>query len=166
MQLEEFFDYKNQLMKDLLTTESIVRLLNSDVNVDSAKSLAYKQVFPCEYIPETVQKGYTYICFDVDIQRSINKTYLLPTIYVWVFTHRSNLRMPNGGGIITDKLCSEICKKINGSMKYGLGELELVSCRRFAPMTDYQGKVLTFETVDFKKIYNPNKDIPVNRKKG
>ena len=30
MQLEEFFDYKNQLMNDLLTNEEIVRLLADD----------------------------------------------------------------------------------------------------------------------------------------
>lgn len=164
MQLEELFDYKNQLMKDLLTTESIVKLIDDKIDMSDAKSLAYTQVFPCEYVPETVQDGKTYICFDVDVQRSVDKTYLLPTIYVWVFTHKSSLRLPNGGGVRTDAICSEICKRINGSMRYGLGELEFISCRRFAPMTDYQGKVMTFNAKDFKKVFNPNKDIPANRK--
>ena len=31
-------------------------------------------------------------------------------------------------------------------------------------MTDYQGKVMTFNAKDFKKVFNPNKDIPANRK--
>lgn len=166
MQLEEFFDYKNQLMEDILTTEDIIKLLGDDVDTEHPETLAYEQVFPCEYIPETVQKGYTYICFDVDVQKSLNKTYLLPTLYVWVFSHRSRLRLPDGGGVRTDKLCSEICKKINGSMKYGLGKLELVSVRRFAPMSDYQGKVMTFNAVDFKKTYNPRQEVPTNRKGG
>ena len=51
MQLEELFDYKNQLMKDLLTTESIVRLIDDKIDMSDAKSLAYTQVFPCEYVP-------------------------------------------------------------------------------------------------------------------
>ena len=31
MQLEEFFDYKNTCMEDLLTNEAIVNLVNEDV---------------------------------------------------------------------------------------------------------------------------------------
>lgn len=165
MQLTEFFDYKNKLMEQLLTSKEIVELLNPDISLSEAPSLAYKVVFPCEYLPETVEHGKTFICFDVDIQKSLNKTYLLPTLYVWVFTHKSLLRLPEGG-VRTDKLCSEICKVINGSFEYGLGELDLYSVKRFAPMTDFQGKCLTFNAVDFNRQYNPNKKIPSNRKNG
>ena len=126
--------------------------------------LAYKQVFPCEYIPETVQEGKTFICFDVDIQQSVNKTYLLPTLYIWVFTHRSKLRLPEGG-VLTDRLCSEICKTINGSRYYGLGELNLFAVKRFAPATDYQGKSMTFHAKDFNRQFDPMKSTPVNRKR-
>lgn len=164
MQLEEFFDYKNQLMQDLLTSEEIVDLLDAGVGIEDAESLAYNRVFPYEYIPETVEDGHTFICFDVDIVRVNNKTFLSPAIYVWVFSHKSKLRLPEGG-IRTDKLCSEICKTINGSRYYGLGELDLYSCKRFAPMTDYQGKVLSFYTKDFNRLYDGSKPIPSNRKR-
>ena len=166
MQLQEFFDYKNQLMEDLLTNQKIVELVNGDISFDDADSLVYMQVFPYEYVPDTVEHGNTFICIDVDIQESVNKTFLLPTLYVWVFTHRSLLRLPNGGGVRTDKLCSEICNAINGSRMYGLGELNLYSVKRFAPMTDYQGKCMTFHAVDFNKQFNPQKPTPSNRKRG
>lgn len=165
MQLEEFFDYKNTLIKDLLTNEHIIGLLNESVPIADASKLVYEQVFPFEYIPDTVEHGKTFICIDVDIQRTVNKTYLLPTLYVWVFTHRSKLRLPQGG-VRIDKLCSEIAKTINGSREYGLGELELSSVKRFAPMTDFQGKVLTFSAKDFNRLYDPNKYVPSNRKSG
>lgn len=166
MQLQEFFDYKNQLMEDLLTNKEVVNLINSEVDFGNAESLAYTQVFPYEYIPETVEHGRTFICFDVDVQKSMNKTFLLPTLYIWVFTHRSLLHLPDGGGVRTDKLCSEICNAINGSKMYGLGELSLYSVKRFAPMTDYQGKCLTFHAVDFNRQFDPGRHIPNNRKKG
>lgn len=166
MQLQEFFDYKNQLMGDLLTNQEIVKLINEEVPFDEAETLAYKQVFPCEYVPDTVEHGQTFICFDVDIQQSVNKTFLLPTLYVWVFTHRSLLRLPDGGGVRTDKLCSEICNAINGSKMYGLGELNLYSVKRFAPMTDYNGKCLTFHAVDFNKQFDSRRPVPSNRKSG
>ena len=152
-------------MEDLLTNEDIVKLLDDSISLQHANTLAYSQVFPCEYIPETVQEGKTFVCFDVDVQEAANKTYLLPTLYVWVFTHRSKLRLPEGG-VRTDKLCSEICKAINGSRRYGLGELNLYSVKRFAIMTDYQGKVMTFHAKDFNRQYDPTKPIPANRKKG
>lgn len=153
------------MMEDLLTSQEVVNLVNEDVSLDDAESLAYKQVFPCEYVPETVQEGHTFVCFDVDVQRSSDKTFLSPVIYVWVFTHRSKLRLPEGG-VRTDKLCSEICKLINGSRKYGLGELNLYAVKRFAPMTDFQGKVMTFYAKEFNRQYDGTKYTPTNRKSG
>lgn len=165
MQLEEFYDYKNKLMEDLVTNESIVRLLDETIPMSEATKLCYLRVFPYEYVPETVQEGKTFICFDVDIQRVEGKTFLDPVMYIWIFTHRSKLRLPEGG-VRTDKLCSEICKVINGSREYGLGELNLYSVKRFAPMTDYQGKCMTFHAKDFNRQYDPLKKTPANRKYG
>ena len=121
MQLQEFFDYKNKLMEHLLTNEKIVHLLNEDIPMEEAYKLAYTQILPFEFVYETVHNGQTFICFDVDVQKAPNKTFLLPTIYVWVFAHSSRLRLPEGG-VRTDALCHEICKQINGSREYGLGE--------------------------------------------
>lgn len=164
MQLQEFYDYKNKLMEDLLTNESVFTLIDENATSKTAPSLVYKQVFPYEYVPETVQEGKTFICCDVDISKALNKTFLLPTLYVWVFTHKSKLRLPEGG-VRTDKLCSEIAKVINGSHEYGLGELELYSVKRFAPMTDFQGKCMTFNAKDFNRTHEPQRPIPANRKK-
>lgn len=164
MQLEEFYDYKNQLMKDLLSNEKIVKLIDESISINDAPSLAYQNVFPCEYIPETVEHGKTFICFDVDVQKAPSKTFLSPVLYIWVFTHRSMLRLPNGGGVRTDKLCSEISKAINGSREYGLGELDLYSVKRFAPLTEYQGKCMTFQAVDFNRQFDPKRYTPSNRK--
>lgn len=163
MQLNDFFDYKNKLMEDLITNESIVSLIKDGMDTEDAASLIYTQVFPYEYVPETVQAGGTYICFDVDIQNVSNKTFLTPVLYIWVFAHRSNLRLPEGG-VRTDKLCSEICEAINGSRYYGLGELSLYSVKRFAPMTDYQGKLMTFYAKEFNRQFNGAKSTPANRK--
>lgn len=165
MQLSEFFDYKNKLMEDLLTNEEIVKLVDNTVEIGDSKLLAYSNVFPYEYIPDTVEEAKTFICFDVDVQESINKTFLRPTLYIWVFSHKSKLRLPEGG-VQTDKLVSEIAKAINGSHEYGLGELELYSVKRFAPVTDYQGKVMTFHAKEFNRPAPNNKPVPSNRKKG
>lgn len=169
MQLDEFFDYKNQLMGDLLTNEKIVQLIADDCKpVSDVQELVYSQVFPYEYVPDTVEHGQTFICCDVDIQKSVNKTFLLPVLYIWVFSHKSKLRMPteSGGGVRIDRLCAEIAKTINGSRCYGLGELDLYAVKRFAPMTDYLGKVMTFHALDFNRVSPTGKPVPSNRKSG
>ena len=165
MQLDEFYTYKNKLMKDLLTTPEIVHLIDENISMDDAYKLAYTKVFPAEFIPETVDDGQTIVLFDVDIRKSETKTYLMPTLFIWVMAHKSKLRL-DGGGVRTDALCSEIAKKLNGSMCYGLGELDLYSVQRFAPMTDYNGKVMAFRMLEVSKTFNPNKYIPSNRKAG
>ena len=166
MFLDEFYNYKNQLMEDILTTKEIVDLIGGDKKYTlPAFDLAYSQVFPFEYIPETVEHGQTFVCFDVDIQRSANQTYYYPIIYVWIFSHKSLLRLPEGG-IRVDKLASEIAKKLSGSFMYGMGTLDLYSSKRFAPITDYQGKVLTFHAVDFNAPKPTKQPVPSNRKRG
>lgn len=165
MQLSELFDYKNRMMKDLLTNTEIVRLIDESVSIENAKDLAYKKVFPYEYIPDTIEEAGTYICFDVDVQKATSKTFLLPTIYVWIISHKSKLRLIEGG-VRTDQLASAIAEAINGSRFYGLGELDLYSVRRFAPLADYQGKVMTFQATDFNRPSPNTKPVPTNRKTG
>lgn len=166
MQLREFFDYKNKLMEDLLTNPRIIDLIDADMVFDDPYDLAYKQIFPLEYTPNTVEHGKTFICFDVDVQEaSADKTFYCPIIHIWVFTHRSKIRLPEGG-VRVDELCSEICDTINGSREYGLGNLELYSAKRFTPMTDFPGKVLTFHAKDFNTLSNNRRYVPSNRKSG
>ena len=166
MQLQELFDYKNRLMHDLLTNKEIVRLVDPTVeDVRYAyEKLAYKRVFPYDYIPETIEDAGTYICFDVDIQKVMGKTFLNPTIYLWVFSHKSILRLKEGG-VRTDMLCAEIAEAINGSKYYGLGELDLYSVKRYAPISDYQGKIMMFTAKDFNNPSPSKHQTPSNRKK-
>lgn len=162
--LDEFFDYKNQLIDDLLTNEDITKLLSEDgLTTISSKELICSQVFPCEYVPDTVEHGQTFICCEVDIKEVINKTYLVPVLYVWVFTHKSKVFLPSGG-IRTDKISSKIAELINGSRMYGLGELSLQSAKRFSPIANYQGRILTFIAKDFNRLPTMTKKAPTNRK--
>ena len=164
--LDEFFDYKNQLMEDLLTNERILLLLDDSYEaLPNPKDLVYRQVFPYEYIPDVVEHGQTFICCEVDIKEAQGKTFLHPVIYIWVFTHKSKVRLPDGKGVRTDRLSAEIFNAINGSRLYGLGELNLDSAKRFSPITDYQGRILTFYTRDFNRLSPGAFPVPANRKR-
>lgn len=164
--LDELFDYKNHMMDDLLTNTDIVKLMSDDGKTEVApETLMYTQVFPYEFVPDVTEHGQTFICCEVDIKEVLNKTYLVPALYIWVFTHKSKVRLP-GGGVRTDKLSSIITSIINGSRMYGLGELNLQSAKRFSPITNYQGRILTFYAKDFNRLAPSDKKVPANRKRG
>lgn len=165
MQLEEFYDYKNLLMKQLCNDPEIVRTVtdNDEATVPN-HDLPYEQIFPYEFIPETVNDARNFICFDTDIVSVPNKTVYTPVIYVWVYTHKSRLRAKSGGCTL-DHMAVAVNRLLNGNRYYGLGELKLDSVRRFTPIKDYQGRVLTFYAKDFNRKYS-TPDIPANRKKG
>ena len=175
MYLEEFVNYKNQLMDDLLGNEELVRLLNDkyeQTQIEHPGDLFLKQIFPFEYIPETVEDGKTFICFDVDISRMSdrreapsNKMVYSPVLYIWVFSHKSLLWLPDGG-VRTDRIAQEIVKTINGSHYYGMGNLELYSVKRFSPLSDYNGKVLTFDAKDWNHTNPTGRTWPQNRRVG
>ena len=67
------------------------------------------------------------------------------------------------GGIRTDQLAVEINKELSGSRYFGLGELELYSVGRFAPITDFQGRVMAYAATDFNRP-GISKKPPANRK--
>ena len=164
MLLDEFFDYKNELMKTLCSNERVVRLVTDSKEAPVPNyDLRYTQIFPFEFVPETVEEGQTFICFDVDIAEVQDKTFYTPALYIWVFTHKSKRRLEEGG-VRTDQLAVEIDKELNGSRYFGLGTLELASVGRFAPITDYQGRVLTYSARDFNRA-GISKKPPANRKR-
>lgn len=164
-ELEELRDYKQQLMKQLCSNIEIVKLITDrkSVNVPDT-SLPYRSVYPYEYIPDTVTNGETFVCFDVDIPTVLNKTFYLPVLYIWAFTHKSKMRInpADGGGIRTDELSFAINRMLNGSRLFGLGKLELQSVGRFTPIEDYHGRVLTYTAKDFNS--GSPKSVPSNRK--
>ena len=162
VELNEFFDYKNKLMEDICSNAEIVKLITDNEHSPVPnKSLPYSRVFPYEFVPETVDDGQTFICFDVDIADVVNKTFYIPVVYIWVFTHKSKLRLLEGG-VRIDKITSELSKILNGSRYYGLGELNLKSVSRFSPITDYQGRASVYYAKDFNNL--GSKQPPSSRK--
>lgn len=163
MNLNEFFEYKNFLMKLLCSDEAVVRLMTaSEEAAVPNHTLPYTQIFPYEFVPETVDKATTFICFDVDIVDVMNRTYYNPVLYIWIFTHASKLHMEEGG-VLTDQICVAVNRLLNGNRLFGLGRLSLKSVTRFVPIQDYQGRCMVFTATDFNRPYSKNR-VPSNRR--
>lgn len=166
MHLEELYDYKNKLVQDLCSNPDVVRLVtgNPEASVPN-HDLPYTQIFPYEFVPETVDDGQTYICLEVDIPSVPNRTFYLPVVYVWIFTHKSRMRVQTerGGGVLVDELSAVVDKMLNGSRYYGLGTLELDSAPHFKPVNDYLGRALIYAAKDFNRPKG-RVNAPSNRK--
>lgn len=100
----------------------------------------------------------------MDILRVPNKTFYIPALYIWIFTHKSRMQL-EGGGLLLDTLASEIDKMLNGNRYYGMGDLKLYSVTRFAPITDFRGRCLTYSARDFNRPTSIPR-VPTNRKAG
>lgn len=165
MELQEFYDYKNRLMMDLCSNEEIVKLVTGQEKPKvPARNLAYEQIYPYQFIPETENNARTFICFDVDIARAPNKTFYYPVIYIWVLVHKSKMKT-DGLGCRTDAITCAIDRMLNGNRFYGQGALELGPVERFIPTTDYLGRGMVYYTRDFNRTPGM-KQVPGNRKKG
>lgn len=164
MLLEELFDYKNKIMKMFCENDEVVKLVAhiDDADDIDGLTLAYSRIYPFEYVPETVKEDDTFICFDVDIPDVESEVIYHPVIYIWMFTHKDTLRLDKGG-VRTDMLAAEIDKMLNGNRTLGLGELDLRSVTRFAPIKDFQGRVLVYEGKDTNR-WGVHKKAPMRRR--
>ena len=148
----------------LCENDEVVKLV---ANIDDAEdidglSLAYSHIYPFEYVPETVKEDDTFICFDVDVPDVENEVLYHPVIYLWMFTHKDALHLKEGG-VRTDKMAVEVDKMFNGNRNLGMGELDLRSVTRFAPIKDFQGRVLVYEGKDTNR-WGVHKQAPVRRR--
>lgn len=151
--LEEFTTYKQTLMKAICTSEPIVKLLKSDLDDESitGRDMRYSRIFPYNYVPLTIERATTFVCFTVTAPNVRNDYISDLYLSVYVFTHQDIMRTENG--MRTDLLVSEIDKLLNGSTDYGLGKVSLQSCDVMAvPCRGYSGLCTIYKVKDFNNI--------------
>ena len=150
--LKEITVYKNQLMKAICTNEKIQELLRvSGDEGMSGKDFVYERVFPYVYVPETTEKGYAYICFDLIVPRVWSSVAKQVEIDVYIMSHQDIMRLPEGAGIRIDLIAHEIDKILNGSTAYGMGGVELTYFGHFVPINGYYGHQLRYKVSDINR---------------
>lgn len=150
MYFEQIPKYRDTIMESICKCDAIVDLVRPEDNPKmGAMDLAYKRIFPYDFmVGKTTDVG-TYICFDIVAPRIINRSFSDFNIYIWIIAHERTMRTPKG--LVTDLLTTEIDKLINGSNCFGLGRVELKSWDKFTPAEDFHGTTLVYRTVDFNR---------------
>lgn len=151
--LSNLTEYKNRFMEFLINNKQICSLL-TDTDGESIPydNLKYTQIFPYDFIPDTIDEQKTFICFDVDIPRVKTLAVTDVYLYVYVFTHKDLMRIPQKG-IRPDLICHVIDTAINGDTTWGFEKLELESCTRMSPPGhDMRGRVLRYRVEDWNRF--------------
>lgn len=150
MYLEQLPDYRDEIMSGICQSDDIINLLRpeNDPNMPII-DMQYKYIFPYDHMVNTTTEAGAYLCFDIDVPRVIDRTFVDLTIYIWIIVHERYMRMPDG--LRLDKLGIAIEQLMNGSKDYGLGTVELKSFTRLNPAEQFHGRALVYKTVDFNR---------------
>lgn len=150
MYLSEIPRYRDVVMERICKCDAIIDLIRPEDQPDmKASDMAYKYIFPYDYIADKTTEVGTYLCFDVAAPRIIDRAFSDFRIYFWIISHERAMRTPKG--LVTDLLSCEVDKLMNGSREFGLGRVELMGWDRFTPADDFHGRSLTYRTVDFNR---------------
>lgn len=151
--LQELTTYKAKLMETICSSQTIANLLNVTGKeiAPIGKPLAYSQVFPYSYVPSVTENAEAFICFKIDVPSIINDTVKTVQVTVYTMCEKKLMRMTDGSGIRIDLLASEVDKLLNGSSKFGLGNMDLVSVHEFTPIDGYYGNVLCYRVQDINR---------------
>ena len=150
MYLEEISDYKIKIMKALCQSKSIQKLVMLRESTREGREMMYTNIYPYSFVPETVTKANTFICFEIEVKRVLNRTFKEMDIIFWIFTHQSLIR--TNEGIRPDVLSNEVDKIFNGSREFGLGTTELKIVSLVNPAKDYHGRTLVYKSTEFNRV--------------
>lgn len=97
MYFEQIPKYRDTIMESICKCDAIIDLVRPEDNPNmGAMDLAYKRIFPYDFmVGKTTDVG-TYICFDIVAPRIINRSFSDFNIYIWIIAHERTMRTPKG----------------------------------------------------------------------
>ena len=149
---------KNKIIREFISDDTIVKAIDShNPKVKEPEDLIYTHIFDFNQNPYTLQDVQTFITIQVHIpeDHSFNnverKSYVHPTIEIWITSHENHMKVDNIPKITqnrNDYLSHLIDKKLNGADGYGIGKLQLLSNKEFSYESDYVCRTLVFSGTD------------------
>ena len=150
MHLEEVPKYRDTIVESICKCSEIINLIRPSELPDlSVSDMVDRFIFPYDRIIEKTSEVGVYICFDIVVPRVINHAFDDFRIVIRVIAHNRRMRTPKG--LVTDLICSEIDKIINGSNGFGIGKVEFKNWEPFNPAEGFYGRTLIYRTVDFNR---------------
>lgn len=145
---------KNKVIKDIIQDADIVAAINS-ANIKKPEDLIYTHIFTYHQNPYTLKNVQTFLTIQVHIpsQYDIDKTFVKPTLEIWIISHYQHMKVNNIPKITdnrNDYISELLDKKLNGK-DYGIGGLILDSNVEGSYQEDYLWRKMLFVTKDLNQ---------------
>ena len=148
-------EFKNKITSTMLKDRELVELMGSTID-KAREDLHYKQMFPHEWIPDTLKDATRYINFD--IQASIDyRNKVFTNITVWFFVICNDDVVKTDNGLWYDCVICRIDELFTDNKVLGIGAMGILENRPYCPTKDIRGRSVTFTVKDFTKGFKYGK---------
>lgn len=148
---------KQELFSSFINDPDICELLfdKQPYTDDDREELFYSQIFPYLYVDDTQNETLTYLCYEIDIPPSSDKTsgtIKNMKMIIFAYCHKEIMRYNKKGyyGTRVDILADMVERKLRDSYDFGIGKPELISVTNFFPNNKYYGRQLVYNVPEFK----------------
>lgn len=140
--------YKNEVMYQILADQETVRLLDPGEEFEYLDQLLYDRIFPYGRIPSTEQEVKSYITVTCDVKELSRNNNLIRYVQliVRVIAHVQIMQVPGQSINRIDLLSARMDKALNGSNRFGIGPLSIVSNKEYTMDKNHFYRELVFET--------------------
>lgn len=145
---------KNKIIKEFINDDAIVEAIEPvEEKVKSKGDLVNQYIFNFNQNPTTINDVMTFITVQVNIPRQYDKngTFSVASVVILIVSHESHMKAENVPKVTenrNDYLSKLIDNKLNGSNKFGIGKLKLVSNIEYAYQTNWLIREMIFECTD------------------
>lgn len=155
--LKDIGSCKQSLYSSFINDPDICELLfdKKPYTDDDKEKLFYSQIFPYLYVDETQDETLTYLCFELDIPPSSDKsssTIKNMKMIVLAYCHKDIMQYSKEGycGTRVDILADMVERKLRNSYDFGIGKPELISVTNYFHNNKYYGRQLVYNIPQFK----------------
>lgn len=149
----EIGSYKNELIYQIISDEEIVSLLDPGCEFQYPDQLLYDRIFPYGRIPPTEQEVKTYITVTGDVKELNRDNNLIRYVQmiIRVVSHVGIMKVDGKSIDRIDLIGARIDKILNGSNRFGIGPLDIVSNKEYTLDENHFYRELIFETSGLNK---------------
>ena len=159
MILNALVEYPVKALQKIGTDKTVVSLLTNDPSIDmdgdKADTVFERNLFDYNYVDSTTTEATAYICVEADLANIPTATIKDMRLYIRVICHKEFMDIDPAKfkGMIGNRrenLTRYVDKLLSGSDMFGIGKLQLLSCRAAPAPTGFAARELTYKISDFK----------------
>lgn len=152
--------YKEEIIRKIASSQSVIGLLVNDPHVDmdgdAANDIIDRNIFDYDYIDRTVQRSDAYIMVDSELDYPTSGTMNQWRVYIQIvcaktFNALDHKVFKGVSGNRRDNLAQEVDVLLNGQRFIGIGQLELISAAPATVPDTFTSMLLTYRVHDFRR---------------